>query len=110
MFFKLCLLLLRSPKIYDARNHQRKFEFPQETKIDTFEYNDTELTIQWKDGHQSKYDLFELNEMFTKKSKLLKPKLWTAKTFPTGNVIEFLRVCLSARDNSGSTFHLICIH
>lgn len=30
----------------------------------------------------------------------------------SGNVIEFLRlsVCLSARDNSGSTFHLICIH
>ena len=61
-------LVLRSSNLYDARNHQRKVEFPQETTIKTFEYNDNQLLkILWKDGHVSQYDLNELFETFTKK-------------------------------------------
>ena len=46
--------------IYDARNNQKKIEFPEITEVSDFTCEHSELCVTWKDGHASKYNLVDL--------------------------------------------------
>ena len=76
--------LFRSPEIYDARNNQKKVEFPEVTEISNFSCNNSELFVTWKDGHASKYNIGELETNFNPKDtdSRIKEITWHASTFP----------------------------
>ena len=50
--------------IYDARNNQKKIEFPEITEVSNYSCEETELSVTWKDGHNSKYNLLDLEHNF----------------------------------------------
>jgi len=85
----------RSQTHYDLRNHQRRVEYPKETKVESFKIQDENLIINWKDQHSSKYSLVNLEEAFgipdTKSefaftsgilAEAWPPKFWDANNCP----------------------------
>ena len=57
----------RSSLIYDARNNQKKIEFPEITEVSNFSCQESELSVLWKDGHTSTYNLLDLENNFKQK-------------------------------------------
>ena len=61
------MIFSRSSLIYDARNNQKKIEFPEITEVSNFSCQESELSVLWKDGHTSTYNLLDLENNFKQK-------------------------------------------
>ena len=107
-------MLNRSPKIYDARNNQKKIEFPEITEVSKFTCENSELFVTWKDGHASKYNLVDLENNFknphsTFMNTHIKEITWTSSDFPTDHTVHFDKY-MNTNEGLKSALEKICIY
>ena len=105
------ICIKRSPLIYDARNHQKNFEFPTETNISDYEQKDAKLVVTWKDGHVSEFCLQELTNLLSKEnvSEPLKANLWNSDSFPENISVDF-EDYIYTKDGLKTVLENLCRH
>jgi len=101
----------RSSLIYDARNNQKKIEFPEITEVSNFSCQESELSVLWKDGHTSTYNLLDLENNFKQKdaSSNIKEIPWTSSSFPTNATVNFDDY-MNTNEGLKSALEKICIN
>jgi len=103
----------KSPEIYDARNNQKKVEFPEVTEISNFSCEDSQLHVTWKDGHASRYNIIDLETNFSPKDtdSKIKEITWHASTFPnTEDVTVNFDKYMNTNEGLKSAMEKICIY
>ena len=83
---------------------------PENTQVTGFSNTNSELEIQWEDGHKSQFCLNELQNTFKEKEEYIRPVLWTAETYPEENTTVNFEAYMNTNEGLKMALESLCVN